>query len=128
MELILLEEVSKVQSEKSNKIAPVAPESLLLQRGDIAQRAGSKKQQKLLQMSRVSIATGARQMLKYILGLREHFQAEQVLHLSFDASRVGGRNRLLGFMTRPDGIGGWCPPQVWNLDAIGACWCVFSQT
>ena len=31
--------------------------------------------------------------------------------LSVDGSRVGNLPRVLGFMTRPDGIGAWVPPQ-----------------
>ena len=126
MELTLLEEVSILQASDSSASAPLPPESLLLQRGDLSRRPASRKQQQLLRMNRLNMTTGTRQLLKYMLALREHFQSEQVLHVSFDASRVGGKNRLLGFMTRPDGIGGWCPPQVWSLAAWGLCWCVFS--
>ena len=33
------------------------------------------------------------------------------IRLSLDASRVGCRNRLLVFIARPGGYGGWLPPQ-----------------
>ena len=57
------------------------------------------------------ITDDARKVLNYYFALREAFRSQAVLHLAADASRIGGLNRLLGFFSRGDGVGGWAPPQ-----------------
>ena len=59
----------------------------------------------------VKINDRARRILNYFFCLRRSFSTETTVHVAFDASRVGGRNRLLGFISRPDGLGAWLPPQ-----------------
>eukprot|EP00971_Amphidinium_carterae_P135454 2683899-Amphidinium_carterae.3 len=92
--------------------ASVDLDTLFMQKRSVAQRRGAAKRQLQLRLHPSSMSDGPRKLLKYMLGLREHFRDQPRLHVSFDASRVAGRNRLLGFMTRPDNIGAWLPPQV----------------
>ena len=51
-----------------------------------------------------------RRLVMYFFRLREDFLKARVVHFACDASRLGFRNRLLGFLTRTDGIGAWMPP------------------
>ena len=37
--------------------------------------------------------------------------AAPVIHVAFDAVRIHGLSRMMGFMTLPGGTGGWLPPQ-----------------
>ena len=64
-----------------------------------------------LKICPVKINDRARRILNYFFCLRRSFSTERTVHVAFDASRVGGRNRLLGFISRPDGLGAWLPPQ-----------------
>lgn len=45
--------------------------------------------------------------VQYFMATRKHFSDHGAMHLAVDASRVGKRQRLLGFLTRPDGLGAW---------------------
>ena len=67
---------------------------------------------KKLRIMPLKLDDRARRILHYLFCLRRAFSAATTVHLAFDASRVGGKNRLLGFITRPDGLGAWLPPQV----------------
>ena len=44
------------------------------------------------------------------LALRAFFQGAVHLSVAFDASRVGCRQRLMGYIARPDNYGGCLPP------------------
>ena len=48
------------------------------------------------------------------LALRFFLADQPNIGLSVDASRIGNRNRMLGFITRPDGYGAWLPPQAFQ--------------
>ena len=50
--------------------------------------------------------------LKYFYAMRKKMATSRVLHVAFDASRVGGLSSLLGFMTNGAGGAAWLPPQV----------------
>lgn len=58
---------------------------------------------------------GGRQLLQYFCAGRECFQGEQFVSAAFDASRVGGRSTLVGFVASTQNRGMWLPPQ-----ALGA--------
>ena len=64
-----------------------------------------------LQVSLRYTSDRALKLLQYFLAVRRFFANERTVHISVDASRVGKRQRLLGFMSRPDGLGAWMPPQ-----------------
>ena len=51
------------------------------------------------------------QILRHFFALRENFTGRSCLGLGFDSSRVGARSRMLGYVTKPTGHGGWLPPQ-----------------
>ena len=51
-------------------------------------------------------------LLKYFYAMRKKMATSRVLHVAFDASRVGGLSSLLGFMTNGAGGAAWLPPQV----------------
>eukprot|EP00971_Amphidinium_carterae_P098928 1956410-Amphidinium_carterae.1 len=46
--------------------------------------------------------------------LRQYFSEEQIVSLAVDASRIGGLQRMVSFVCRPDGYGCWLPPQASN--------------
>ena len=48
-------------------------------------------------------------IIKYYFALRYYFSSCMNIGLAVDGSRVGNLSRVLGFMTRPDGIGAWMP-------------------
>ena len=52
-----------------------------------------------------------RRVVQYFLASRACFADAKTLHVAFDAGRVGGLNRMLGFVTTPNGIGAWVAPQ-----------------
>jgi hypothetical protein len=47
---------------------------------------------------------------KYFFSMRAHFSDQRVLTFACDASNIGNKNRMLGFICRPDNIGAWLPP------------------
>ena len=47
--------------------------------------------------------------------MRAYFAATIVLPFAFDASRLRGRIRRLGYIERPDGYGGWLLPRAAGL-------------
>ena len=47
--------------------------------------------------------------------LRAHFAATIVSSCVFDISRLGGRIRMLGYIGRPGGYGGWLLPRAAGL-------------
>ncbi|CAE7209363.1 unnamed protein product [Symbiodinium sp. CCMP2592] len=51
-------------------------------------------------------------LLKYFYAMRKKMATSRVLHVAFDASRVGGLSSLLGFVTNGAGGAAWLPPQV----------------
>ena len=60
----------------------------------------------------IRLPDAARTMLiQFFDALRFYFIDQHNISLSVDASRVGAKNRVLGFICRPDGYGGWLPPQ-----------------
>ena len=50
-------------------------------------------------------------ILQYYQCLRFYFSLQQFISMSVDASRIGGLSRLIGMVSRPDGVGGWLPLQ-----------------
>jgi len=50
-------------------------------------------------------------VLRYFFSLRRAFAEATRLSIAVDASRVGGRNRLFGFLANDRNVGGWAPPQ-----------------
>lgn len=52
-----------------------------------------------------------RRVLQYSFCLRSKFQEERRIQVAFDASRVGNLDRMIGFISRPDNVGGWLAPQ-----------------
>ena len=47
---------------------------------------------------------------KYFFASRLHFRVAPVIHMAADASEVGGKSRMMGFVTRPRAAGVWMPP------------------
>jgi len=68
------------------------------------------------------------QVARYYFCLRRTFQDAQHLTFAVDASRVGGRNRMLVFFATADNPGGWAPPQARRGEGTGGggkfrvCW------
>ena len=53
-----------------------------------------------------------RMLLRHFLGVRRNFTKQQILAMSVDASTIGGLNRMLGFLMKPNNVGCWMPPVV----------------
>ena len=53
----------------------------------------------------------AKMLLQYYFATRALMSKQSTINLSFDASRVGGVNRMLGYISGPGGAGAWLPPQ-----------------
>lgn len=87
----------------------IPAEDLLI--GRIAAQRQRRLAKHKLKLSPLISTVSARRILQYFLSSRKHFQKQQCLHVAFDASRVGGLSRMLGFISRPDGFGAWMAPQ-----------------
>ena len=81
------------------------------------------RRQKALRLRTFVSPAVSTRVCEMYFALREFFAAVCVVSLSFDASRLGNHNRVLGYIGRPDGYGGWLPPQaIWvSTDAQHSC-------
>ena len=51
---------------------------------------------------------------KYFVASRCHFRAAPVIHMALDASEVGGKNRMLGFVTWLGQLWFGCLRRIWE--------------
>ena len=62
-------------------------------------------------------------ILQYFMAGRAHFGRDhRHLSIALDASRVGLKNTVVGFLASPDNTGMWLPPQVFEHESL-----VFTQ-
>ena len=73
-------------------------------------QAAKKLGRKMLTLTSLTADMSLR-MLQYFTALRFFFWQHQYIPVSVDGSRIGGLSRLIGMISRPDGTGGWFPPQ-----------------
>ena len=66
-------------------------------------------------VSLTSHVSQARTLLKYFYEVRKRVRGSRVLHLAFDASRVGGWQALFGFLTTGSGMAAWLAPQAGSV-------------
>ena len=91
-----------------------------------AQDKGARRRSKFADKMKIAYNTtkhvGMR-LLQMFFCMRSVFSDCSVFGFAFDASRIGGRSRLLGFITLPTGVGAWLPPQAppMIVDRCGSC-------
>ncbi|CAE7222692.1 unnamed protein product [Symbiodinium sp. CCMP2592] len=86
-----------------------------------AEGRASRRRNKFAAGVRLSLnMTLPRTVLKYFYARRARLRNCDVLHVAFDASRVGGWQALIGFATTGSGSAMWLPPQaqVWEKHMI----------
>ena len=61
------------------------------------------------------------QIFLMYMAIRAVFSGMRCFSLAFDASRIGGQARMLGFISAPDGRGAWLPPQANGTSKLFLC-------
>eukprot|EP00971_Amphidinium_carterae_P150647 2986542-Amphidinium_carterae.1 len=105
------------ERERSSEMASGAPTCVALEEILQSVQCGRRqrkydKQRLRLQTKAAAMDGTARSAIQYVMAMRKTFANAQVLHFAWDASRVGGKGRLLGALTRCTGVAAWLPPQV----------------
>ena len=84
---------------------------MLFSKYETAQRSRLSKFAKSMLAKLATTSSLGLRLLQYFVCLRSVFTAAPVIHVAFDAVRIHGLSRMIGFMTLPGGMGGWLPPQ-----------------
>eukprot|EP00971_Amphidinium_carterae_P344713 6485276-Amphidinium_carterae.1 len=74
-----------------------------------------KKAKHRMELSRFCWRDKHKSALRAFYSLREYFASEQIVSLAVDASRIGGLQRVVSYLCRPDGFGLWLPPQASHI-------------
>lgn len=106
----------------------VEPDVVLVGANEGKRLARAKRHSLKLKIKELLPTDKKRMLLQYYFASRRHFGSERgVLHLAFDASRVGGLNRMVGYITNVAGFGAWTPPRALSstrhtTEFLGAVW------
>lgn len=112
IDVVVMEKLKTISADQTNLLHSGDPETLLVSRAGAQRQFRARREKLRMQIAPLKLDDRDRRLLHYFFCIRELFNDAGTIHVAFDASRIGGLNRMLGFITRPNGEGAWMPPQV----------------